>query len=140
MTTALDTNILVALWDRNDLISIPARRALDAALDRGGLVVSGPVFAELLADPRRSEYFIEGFFKETGISIDWTLDEAIWRVAGLAFQTYTKRRRRQKTGAPRRILTDFLIGAHALVRKYPLLTFDTGHFRAAFPTLRMICE
>ena len=37
-----------------------------------------------------------------------------WRVAGKAFQKYASRRQKQQAGRPRRILADFLIGAHAL--------------------------
>ncbi len=54
------------------------------------------------------------FFRETGISIDWALDESVWRTADRAFQGYTARRRKQRDAGPRRILADFLIGAHAL--------------------------
>src|ERR1022692_4697224 len=72
------------------------------------------VFAELMAAPGRSESFLDSFFEETGISIDWALDESVWRTAGRAFQGYVARRRKQRDAGPRRILADFLIGAHAL--------------------------
>jgi hypothetical protein len=48
--------------------------------------VSGAVFADLLALPRRTEAFIEEFLRETDIGVDWTTDEAMWRVAGRAFR------------------------------------------------------
>jgi hypothetical protein len=50
---------------------------LDEALGRGTLVVAATVFAELMAAPGRSESFLDSFFRETGINIDWTWDEAI---------------------------------------------------------------
>ena len=71
MITAVDTNVLVALWDRDDALNSTAQAALDAAFARGKLVISGAVFAELLALPRRTEAFIEGFLRETGIGVDW---------------------------------------------------------------------
>jgi hypothetical protein len=37
----------------------------------------------------------------------------------------------------RRILADFLIGAHATARDYRLLTMDVHIYRAAFPTLKI---
>ena len=40
MTTAIDTNILVALWNEGDTLNTLARSALDAALERGTLVKS----------------------------------------------------------------------------------------------------
>ena len=39
---------------------------------------------------------------------------------------------------PRRILADFLIGAHALRNGFPLLTLDDRIYRAAFPGLIVV--
>jgi predicted nucleic acid-binding protein len=47
MTTAVDTSVIVALWDRDDVLNSAAQSALDAALERGSLTISAPVFAEL---------------------------------------------------------------------------------------------
>ena len=138
MITALDTNVLVALWDRDDTLNSAAQAALDDAFARGKLIISGAVFAELLAFPRRTEAFLDQFLKDTGITVDWTTDESIWRVAGKAFQKYANRRQKQKVGSPRRILADFLIGAHALEKGYGLLTLDDGIYRAAFPKLQIV--
>ena len=138
MITAVDTNVLVALWDRDDTLNSIAQEALDAAFARGKLVISGAVFAELLALPRRTEAFIEEFLRETGIGVDWITDEAMWRVAGRAFQAYANRRRKQRSGEPRRLLADFLIGAHAVENGFALLTLDYGIYRAAFPKLRIV--
>ena len=138
MTTAIDTNILVALWDKDDALNTMAQAALDDALGRGSLIVPGLVFAELLACPGRDEEFLDSFLQETGIAVDWELEEPIWRAAGRAFQSYAARRKRQRDVAPRRILADFLIGAFASVRGYRLLTLDDHLYRAAFPGLRLV--
>ncbi len=138
MTTAVDTNVLVALWDKEDTTNRAAQTALNAALRRGRLVVPAPVFAELLACPGRTETFLNGFLKDTGINVDWSLDEVIWRTAGLAFQSYTVRRRKQGEIGPRRILADFLIGAYALQRHCQLLTLDDRFYTLSFPGLRII--
>lgn len=138
MITAVDTNVLVALWDRDETLNLAAQTALDAAFARGKLVISGAVFAELLAFPRRTETFLGQFLKDTGIGVDWTTDEAVWRAAGKAFRRYANRRRKQSAGGPRRILADFLIGAHALENSYSLLTLDAGIYRAAFPKLQIV--
>jgi hypothetical protein len=92
MTVAIDTNVIVALWDRDASLSSAAQLALDAALERGGLIISAPVFAELIACPGRNETFVQSFLEDTGIAVDWNLDEATWRTAGRAFQTYATRR------------------------------------------------
>jgi predicted nucleic acid-binding protein len=138
MTTAVDTNVIVALWDRDPSLSSAAQSALDATLGRGTLVVAATVFAELMAAPSRSELFLDSFFRETGINIDWALDESVWRTAGRAFQGYAARRRKQRDVGPRRILADFLIGAHAQEGGHSLLTLDDHLYRTAFPGLTVV--
>jgi len=138
MTTALDSNILVAFWDTDDTLNSLAASALSTALALGNLVVSAPVYAELLAFPGRTEAFLDSFLADTAIAVDWTVDEQVWRLAGAAFQSHAARQRKQRELGPRRILTDFLIGAHALRHGYRLLTLDDRHYRAAFPRLQVI--
>jgi predicted nucleic acid-binding protein len=135
VTTAVDTNVVIALWDRDPTLSLAAQTALEAAFGRGGLVVAAPVFAELLAAPGRTEAFINSFFEDTGVTVDWALSESVWRSAGRAFQKYAERRRKHRDSGTRRILADFLIGAHAQVLGYRLLTLDEGLYQTAFPTL-----
>lgn len=137
MTTAVDANILVSLWDSDAAQSGLAQQALDSALDAGSLVVCGPVYAELLAGPGRTEAFLDRFFRDSGVSVEWDVGENVWRLAGQAYQLYAGRRRRQRDAGPRRILTDFLIGAHAAENGHRLLTMDTTVFAPAFPGLRI---
>jgi len=137
MTTAIDTNVIVALWANDPALSLAAQTALEAAFRRGSLVVAAPVFAELIAAPERTEAFVSSLLEENGIVIDWNLNEPIWRAAGRAFQAYAERRRQQRDQGTRRILADFLIGAHAHIRGYRLLSLDERLYRAAFPTLKM---
>ena len=137
MTTAIDSNILVALWDADDTLHRSARQLLEEASETGQLVINGLVYAELLAAPGRSEEFLDRFCEETGIRIEWELKERVCREAGNAYQKYAERRRKQGTNGSRRILADFLIGAHALVSGYRLLTLDGRMYRASFPKLRV---
>jgi len=138
MTTAIDTNVLSAFWNEDDALNRAAQAALEAAANQGSLVISGVVYAELLAAPRRTEAFLDKFCEETGISVEWELSEPIWRAAGRAFQSYAARRRRERGAEPRRVLADFLIGAHALVEGYRLLTLDARMYRASFPRLGIV--
>lgn len=138
MTTAIDTNVLVALWDEDETRDSFVRSLLDAAFERGNVVIAAPVYTELLGFPSRTEEFLDRFFQDTGILVDWDLNEPIWRAAGGAFQRYAARRRRQGEPGPRRIMADFLIGAHALRHGFSLLTFDDRIYRAAFPQLVIV--
>ena len=135
MTTAVDTNVVIALWDKDSTLSLAAQTALDMAFNRGTLVAATPVFAELIAAPGRSETFVSSFLEETGIGVDWELPERVWRLAGRAFQAYAERRRKQRDAGARRILADFVIGAHALANGCRLLTLDDRLYRSSFPTL-----
>ena len=137
MTTALDTNVVVAFWGLDPSLSLAAQTALELAFSRGNLTVAAPVFAELVAGPGRTEDFVNGFFEDTGIAIDWELGEKVWRAAARAFRGYAERRRKHRDLGTRRILADFLIGAHAASHGYRLLTMDERLYRVAFPTLKI---
>jgi len=138
MTTALDSNVLIAFWDADNALNSIAQSALEAAWNRGKLVLGAPVYAELLAFPRRTESFLDAFLKETRIAVEWEMDETIWRIAGRAFRTYAAQRRKHAASAPRRILADFLIGAHALRNGYTLVTLDSRLYKSAFPRLTIV--
>jgi predicted nucleic acid-binding protein len=136
VTTAIDTNILIALWNEDDALNREAERVLHKASLRGDLVIAGPVYVELRMLPDRSEASIDRFLRKTGIDVDWRIDEPIWREAAKASHEYGRRRSTEKNSSlPRRIAGDFVIGAHALVRGHTLLTMDRRTFRIAFPRL-----
>ena len=138
MTTAIDTNVVTALWNNDDALNMRAQAALDGVFGRGKLVVSGVVYAELLAAPARTEEFVDGFLHAAAIDIEWEINERLLRTAGLAFRGYAQRRRKRAGTEPRGILADFLVGAHAMLNNYKLLTLDTGMYRAAFPRLELV--
>ena len=138
MTTALDTNVIAALWDASDSLHLAARKALDAVWSRETLVISGVVYAELIGAPGRTETFVDQFCEEAGIVVEWELEEKAWRAAGAAFQGYASRRRKQGASEPRRPLADFLIGTHALVSGYKLLTLDAAWYKVSFPRLEIV--
>jgi predicted nucleic acid-binding protein len=137
MTFSLDSNVLIALWDDTDALNVPACRCLASARNLGKLKVSAPVYGELMGHPSRSVAEIDSFLSVTGIEIDWKMEEEIWRAAGSAFQCYVRRRLASTGLLPRRILTDFLIGAQAFVRGYSLLTLDRRLYEVSFPGIRI---
>ena len=56
---------MVELWDKGSTLSLAAQTALEAAFNRGSLVIAAPVFAELIAAPGRTENFVGTFLEET---------------------------------------------------------------------------
>jgi predicted nucleic acid-binding protein len=137
MRTAIDTNVISALWSGE-----PASEGMAALLGRakeeGGLVVCAPVYVELLAYPKATRAFLEQFLSSTHIVTDFLLDEAVWQGAAAAYVTYAQKRRQTKDGSPKRLLVDFIVGAHAIFKADRLLTLDAVRYRAAFPKLVVI--
>lgn len=138
MTTSIDSNVISALWNNDDSLNAVSAQILGKRLKHEKFVVSGTVYSELMAGPLKDEASLDMFLSDTGIEVDWVLEEEIWRVAGRAYRGFALRRKNSRADPPRRILADFLIGAHALVRGYSLLTIDYRHYEAAFPTLPII--
>lgn len=75
MKSAVDTNVLIALWDEDDSLNTVALAAFERAQALGGLVVPAPVYAELMALPGRTETFLDQLFADTGIYVDWRFEE-----------------------------------------------------------------
>jgi predicted nucleic acid-binding protein len=137
MRTAIDTNVLSALWSAEPLSARIAMELAEAHA-QGGLVVCAPVFAELLAHPKATQHFVEDFLAETGIVVDFNLEESVWRQAAKSFAAYAQRRRRSAGDAPKRLLVDFIIASHALFRADQLMTLDAKRYSQEFPKLRIV--
>jgi predicted nucleic acid-binding protein len=137
MRTAIDTNILSALWSGEPLASTVSE-VLDRAATDGGLVICPAVYAELLAYPKAKRDFVDDFLSATGISTDFELGELVWREASVRFAKYATRRRASRGGRPKRLLADFIVGAHALLRSDRLFTLDRSCYSRDFPELKLI--
>jgi predicted nucleic acid-binding protein len=134
--TAVDTNILSALWSSEPLASQVAAQLADAHA-RGGLVVCAPVYVELLAHPSATQHFVDEFLAETGIAVEFEIEESVWRQAGKSFAAYAHRRRRSAGGSAKRLVVDFLVAAHAQLRADRLMTLDASRYHRDFPQLRL---
>jgi hypothetical protein len=91
----------------------------------------------MLGFPGRNSDDLLRFFEAWGVVIEWDMNREDWMTAGNAYRGYVARRQASGGGLPRRMVTDFLIGSHASVRGYTLLTADRRLYSAAFPTLNM---
>jgi predicted nucleic acid-binding protein len=136
MRTALDTNILSLIWS-GDPSAVKIAAQLSESRAEGALAVSAPVFVELSAIPTGDAQRAEKLLNEMSIAVDFDLGQDVWRLAATRFADYAIRRR-SGGGSPKRLLPDFLIAAHALLRADRLMTRDANRYRQDFPTLRLL--
>ena len=137
MRTAIDTNVLSALWSGSTVVA-QVTALLGRVATEGAMVVCGPVYAELVAHPKVTQQFVDQFLATTRVEIDFDFDELVWRETALRFADYARRRRKSGGGEARRLVVDFLIGAHASLHADRLFTFEPRFYAQDFPKLPLI--
>jgi predicted nucleic acid-binding protein len=96
------------------------------------------VYVELPAYPKATRSLVDQFLTRTYIVADFLLDEPVWQEAGATYAAYVQRRRWSKEGSPKRLLVDFIVGAHATLKADRLLTLDGARYKVAFPELATV--
>lgn len=134
--TALDTNVIIDLEEGTPEVSERALAVIERAAANGPIVICSIVYAELCASPDRKPLEIADLLRNAQIRIDTHLPLSVLAEAGAAYGAYARRRRSSGGGSPRRIIGDFLIGAHA-VSAGSLVTRDAAFYKRAFPKLRV---
>ncbi len=128
MITAVDSNILLDVLTGDPRHGPASAQALRQAAAEGALISSTVVWAEVVgaySDPRG---VIDRLDR---LAIELVPDDReVAITAGRVYRAY-----RTGGGTRRRILPDFLIGAHAMVLADRLLTRDRGFYRAQFSRL-----
>jgi predicted nucleic acid-binding protein len=137
MRTAIDSNILSALFGLEPT-SVPLVELLGRCRREGALFICGTVLAEIHAIPKLTPTVLTEFLSDTGITVDAGVTLNDWRAVGLAFGKYAERLRANRDGEPKRLLADFVIGAHALAHCDRLITLDPARYRTAFPKLKLL--
>ena len=137
MRTAIDTNIISAVWS-GSAPSAHLASLLAQAATEGALVICAPVYVELMAYPNATGQYLDQFLASTRVEVDFSLDEPVWRETAQRFAGYARRRRKSGGGEAKRLLVDFLIGAHASLHADRLFTLDPHRFTKDFPKLRLM--
>ena len=129
MITSVDTNVLLDVFRTDSPHHSRSREWLRGAYDRGAVIVCDIVYAEL-APAFANRSMLDGALSVIGAAPS-SIDTAISYDAGTRWKRY------RSAGGPReRIITDFLIGAHAVSKSDMFLTRDRGFFETYFPELQ----
>lgn len=138
MKSALDTNVIVYLMANEPGPALSAEEVLAQARREGALVICGAVYAELFAHPTLTPALLTQFLVDTRIETEFDTSQGIWHEAGKRYGRYAARRRKSGVASPRRLLADFIIGSHALLRADRLVTFNASDYKRDFPELKII--
>ena len=129
MIVCVDTNVILDVITDDPIHANRSQELLGQARDSGSIVICEIVYAELVP------HF------DTREELDAALGVLGARVIGcgtdVAYLAGTRWAAYRKAGGTReRVLTDFVIGAHAAVHDHSFLTRDRGFYRTYFPELR----
>jgi len=131
MISAIDTNILLDVFLPDKMFAEQSARLLKLAYDEGALIICEIVYAELVpqfGDRRR----LDSALATLNVSVSSSNTDIAF-LAGEKWGQYKK-----SGGTRERIITDFLIGAHASIKAERFLTRDRGFYKPYFPELSIL--
>jgi len=131
MITAIDTNILLDIFLPDNKFAKASAALIRRTYNEGALIICEIVYAELVpqfADRQR----LDQTLKTISVSLS-PLSAEIAFLAGNKWAQY-----RKSGGKRKRIITDFLIGAHATESADRFLSRDRGFYNSYFPDLHIL--
>ena len=131
MITAVDTNILLDVFLPDERFASDSAKLLKLAYDEGALIICDIVYAELVPQFEDRQR-LDNTLAAINVSLS-SVDADVAFLAGEKWGLYRKSR-----GKRQRIITDFLIGAHATIKAERFLTRDRGFYKSYFPELEIL--
>ena len=132
MAVLVDSCVLLDVFTEDAAWFEWSSAALSRQGDRGKLIINPVVYAEISVRFARIEE-VEAILTPEAFEYRAIPREAAF-LAGKCFLQY-----RRRGGGKALPLPDFLIGAHAAVEQFDILTRDCDRFRTYFPTVTLIC-
>jgi hypothetical protein len=130
-TTLVDSNVLLDVATDDAAWSAWSARALERAADESQLAINALIYAEVSVAFSRIEDLEQAvpstLFKREPIPYEAAF------LAGKAFLRY-----RRRGGIKTTPLPDFVIGAHAAVAGFRVLTRDAKRYRTYFPGVEIL--
>jgi len=155
MITAVDTNIILDVLIPGEPCGESSKILLDRHLSKGKLIICEVVFAELSACFSSGQE-LEFFLADTGIGLVCSKEKALF-LAGSRWTKYARKGARNQFSCAKcghafqvscpkctavlnkrlHVLSDFLIGAHALIYADCILSRDLGVYKTYFKDLKV---
>jgi len=127
----VDSNVLLDVLGNANAWTDWSAGALEAAGNTGRLIINPVIYGEVLVRFSSMEALDEAL--PESIFVRERMPFAAAFLAGKAFLSY-----RRRGGVRQSLLPDFLIGAHAAVLGYRLLTRDARRYRTYFPRIDLL--
>lgn len=131
MISAVDTNVILDLLKGDARFGSVSAAVLRRAASDGRLIAGTAVWAEVCAAYDEGSE-ASSILERMGVELVPD-DRAVAMAAGAAWRAY-----RKAGGTRRRVLADFLIGAHAAVKADRFVTRDRGFYRSHFSRLSIV--